>query len=58
MLDNKLKRQEKLNKIRNHIGWSQIQDGAIMMLDIAMRVLDKLYDDNMLDKLMEDYNIK
>ena len=58
MLDNELTRQEKLNKIRNHIGWSQIQDGAIMMLDIAMRVLDKLYDDNMLDKLMEDYNIK
>ena len=58
MSDNKLTRQEKLNKIRNHIGWSQIQDGTTMILDIVMRIVDKYYDEDMLDKLLEDYNIK
>ena len=58
MLDNELTRQEKLNRIRSYIGWSQIQDGTRMILDIVMRIVDKYYDEDMLDKLMEDYNIK
>jgi len=58
MSDNELTRQEKLNRIRSYIGWSQIQDGTRMILDIVMRIVDKYYDEDMLDKLMEDYNIK
>ena len=58
MSDNELTRQEKLNRIRSYIGWSQIQDGTRMILDIVMRIVDKYYDEDMLDKLIEDYYIK